>query len=124
MCRDLPGPRPTPFPGDPTGSSPGIQDLIEQEKRIPNHNSSFGVSVICPENFSPGCKHTVRFLESRRFLREGTIRNLPLCGGESGFSIVFSPQGALTEKMEPLYLESHCQAYPLLTKGSHSHKTF
>uniref|UniRef100_A0A9L0S337 Uncharacterized protein n=1 Tax=Equus caballus TaxID=9796 RepID=A0A9L0S337_HORSE len=101
MCQDTSVPGLTPFPGDPdsTGNIPTSKALFnKQPKCKPNHNSFIGVRTLSPENFSAGCKHSIRFLESRRFLSRGTTRNLAPFSGESGSKILFSPHGALAEK--------------------------
>lgn len=80
------------------------------------------------EKLSTGSKHTVRFLESKRFLSQCTTRNMALFGGESGSNILFSPHRAWTDKWNLFFfffnLESQDQTYSVLTKGSYFLENF
>lgn len=72
MCRDLSVHSPTPFTGDidPTGNSPGFKTLMNKKNAYQITIHFFGRNVILcdlPENSSPGCKHTIRFLSPEGF---------------------------------------------------------
>lgn len=110
----------TPFTWDPDsiGSRSKFKALFnKQAKCKPNHNSFTDMSMLSPENLSTGCKYTVKFLESRRFLIQGTTRNLALWWREWLQYFVLSPGGIHREMKPPFYLVNHFQIYSLLTKG-------
>lgn len=93
------------------GSRPYLTNKMQTESKF------IYCVMFSAENFSTGCKHTVRFWESEGFFSQGTIRNLALLGSR----ISLSPHRALVERgMNSCYLESHIQmCYSLLTKGSY-----
>lgn len=119
MCKDTSVYGLTPFTGDPysIGSSSKCKALLnKQAKCTPNHNSFTDMGMLSPENLSTGCKYTVRFLESRRFLIQGTTRNLALWWREWLQCFVLSPGGIHSEMKPPFYLVNHFQIYSLLNQ--------
>uniref|UniRef100_A0A452S2J5 Uncharacterized protein n=1 Tax=Ursus americanus TaxID=9643 RepID=A0A452S2J5_URSAM len=91
----------TPSTGDPdsTGNIPRFKALFNKQARCnPNHNSFIGISVLSLEKFSIGCKHSVRFPESKRFSSQSATRNSTLFGGESGYKYFVLSHGAIIEK--------------------------
>ena len=115
ICKDTSVHSLTPFTRDPdsTGNIPRFKALFnKQAKCKPNHASH----MLSLEKLSIGSKHTVRFLESKRFLSQCTTRNMALFGGESGSNILFSPHRAWTNKWNLFFffffnMESHDQTY-------------
>lgn len=119
ICKDTSVYGLTPFTGDPDsiGSSSKFQAFFnKQAKCKPNHNSFTDMGMLSPENLSTGCKYTARFLESRRFLIQGTTRNLALWRREWLQYFVLFPGGIHREMKPPFYLVNHFQIYSLLTK--------
>lgn len=111
VCKDTSVHGLTPFTGDPdpTGISPRFKALLNNQAKCKrNRNSFIGMSMLSPENFSTGCKHTIRFLECRRFSRPGHNQKL----GPSLHHFVLSPKGtdrdetALSGKSVPVLIHS------------------